>query len=225
MTKRAWIIFAAISVLLLGGLVYLSSQNKLDVSDVNPDTIQEASEANGNIADHVYGNADSKVVLIEYGDFQCPGCGSAHPIVKEVAEKYKDDMALVFRNFPISTIHPNARVAAASAEAAGLQDKYWEMFDTIFENQSAWENANTADRGNIFAGYAREIGLDEDQFKLDIASSQVETKINYDLALGRKQNVNSTPTFFLNGEQIDQETYGTVESLSAAIEAEIAAQN
>ena len=224
MTKRAWIIFIAISVLLLGGLVYLSGQNRLDVSDVNADEIQEASEANGNIGDHVYGSADSKVVLIEYGDFQCPGCGSAHPIVKEVAEKYKDDMALVFRNFPLSTIHPNARVAAASAEAAGLQGKYWEMFNTIFENQSAWENASTTERGDIFRGYANELGLDVDQFQLDLASDQVETKINYDLALGREEGVNSTPTFFLNGEPVDQETYGSVESLSAAIEAEIARQ-
>lgn len=224
MTKTAWIIFAAISVLLLGGLVYLSGQNKLDVTDVKVTTIQPAKDVSGNISDHVYGNPDAKVVLIEYGDFQCPGCGSAHPTVQQIKETYKDDIAFVFRNFPLTSIHPNALVAAASAEAAGLQDKYWEMHDKIFTSQSEWEQASVEDRTAIFEGYAKELGLDVEKFKQDATAPTTTQKINYDIALGKKQGVSSTPTFYLNGKELAQDTWGELDKFEAAVEAEIKKQ-
>jgi protein-disulfide isomerase len=115
MSKKAWIVFVVIVVVLLGGLVYLSSRNKIDVSNVDVTTIQPASAASGNIADHVFGNSDSKVKLVEYGDFQCPGCGSVYPTLKTLSEKYQGQIAFIFRNFPLTTIHPNARAAAAAA--------------------------------------------------------------------------------------------------------------
>lgn len=205
MSKRAWIIFAGICVLVLGSLVYVSNQNRVDVSKIDVSAIQQPAEASGLIGDHVYGKTDSKVVLIEYGDFQCPGCGSAHPTVKELSEKYKDQLTFVFRNFPITNIHPNARVAAAAAEAAGLQGEYWEMHNKIYENQSSWSNLSSSDRTGFFVNYASELGLDTGKFTQDLAGEAVSKKINFDQALGKKAGTDATPTFFLNGKKLDNE--------------------
>lgn len=216
MSKKAWIIFAAVCIVLLGGLVYLSGKNKVNVGSVDTNTIQKASEQSGGIADHVFGKADSKVVLVEYGDFQCPGCGRAHPNVKAVTEKYKDQAAFVFRNFPLSSIHPNARAAAAAAEAAGLQGKYWELHNMLYENQSQWSSLSADARTGFFADYAGQLGLKVDTFKTDFASSKVTQKINYDIALGKKADVSATPTIFLNGKQIEQDIWQDEKKLDDA---------
>lgn len=205
MSKRAWIIFGVICVVFLGGLIFLSSRNRINVDDVDANAVINASEKSGNIGDHVFGKADSKVILVEYGDFQCPGCGGAHPTIKELTEKYKDKMAFIFRNFPIASLHPNARAAAATAEAAGLQGKYWEMHNKLFENQFAWQDLSAGERDDFFIEYAREFKLDEEKFKNDFASSAVNQKINFDSAVGKKVGVSATPTFFLNGKKLDSE--------------------
>lgn len=201
MSKRAWIIFAAICVALLGVLVYVSAKDRIDVSGVDANAVQKANEQSGNIADHVFGKKDSKVVFIEYGDFQCPGCGAAFPKVKEVTEKYKDQLTFIFRNFPLSSLHPNARAAAAAAEAAGLQGKYWEMHDALYSNQSTWESLASDKRTEFFAEYASNLGLNAEKFKTDLTSPEVNQKINFDQALGKKAGVSATPTFFLNGKK------------------------
>lgn len=207
MSKKSWIVFVVICVGLLGGLIFLSNQNKTDVSGVNSKEIQLGSAASGDIADQVYGNKSSEVVLVEYGDFQCPGCGSLHPRVKTVMEEYKDKVAFVFRNFPLSSIHPNALSAAAAAEAAGLQGKYWEMHNKLFESQSAWSDLAADKRTDIFVSYAKSLGLNETTFREDLGSENVALKIRFDQALGKSQGANSTPTLFLNGELLSQEAY------------------
>lgn len=219
MSSRGWIIFVTVCVLLFGGLVVWSGRDRVDVSGVDTNKIQGATEASGDIADHVYGNTNAKVVLVEYGDFQCPGCGSAHPIVKNVTEKYKDQVAFVYRNFPLTNIHPNARAAAASAEAAGKLGKYWEVHNALFENQSAWSNASTSERGGVFANFAVQAGLKKDEFtsKLDSESARINKKINFDIALGRKLNVTGTPTFYLNGKKLENDKYNSEEALDATI--------
>ena len=114
--------FVAVCVVLLGGLVWVSQGAKIDVSNVNTFSVLAGEERNGNIADHVHGKSDSKVIIYEYGDYQCPGCKAAFPTLKTVYEKYQDKVGFVFRNFPLSSIHANARSAASAAEAAGLQN-------------------------------------------------------------------------------------------------------
>lgn len=226
MNRVGWIIFTAVVVLGLGGLVVFSriSNPSIDVSNVDTNTILAASEQSGNIADRVYGNPDAKVVLVEYGDFQCPSCGGAHPGLKAIYEEFEGDMAFVFRNFPLTTIHPNARVAAAAAEAAGLQGKYWEMHDRIFESQSEWQSLTGNERTGRFVAYANGLGLDADKFTQDLASAEVNKKISFDQALGGKIGVTSTPTFYLNGEAVDAETSGTlVQGDSSAMRAKIEA--
>lgn len=225
MDKKTWIIFAVVVIGFLAALVYFSGGSKVDVSNVNDKSVLAASEQSGNIADRVFGNADSKVVLIEYGDFQCPGCGSAHPNIKQVTEKYKDEMAFVFRNFPLSSIHPNARAAAAATEAAGLQDRYWEFHNRIFESQDSWSTLGGTERINYFTDVASQIGISNiDKFKQDINGDPVKQKVNFDLALGKKVGVTGTPTFYLNDTVIEQETWSDPTKLEAAVVAELKKQ-
>lgn len=226
MSKKAWIIFAAVAVGLLAVLVIVSGGNKANVDTINTSSIIPATEDSGNIADHVFGKADSKVVLIEYGDFQCPTCGTVHPIVKSLTEKYQGQMAFVFRNFPLSQIHPNARASAAAAEAAGLQGKYWEMHNKLFERQSAWSNLSASDRGTYFTTAAKELGLNIDKFNTDIADTKTTIKkIGFDLALGKKDKVTGTPTVFLNGKVVELKTLNDTNKLDALLKEEMKKQN
>ena len=212
MSKVTWIIFSAVVVLVLGGLVIYSrnSTPSTDVSNVDTNSIIAASDQNGQIGDHVFGKADSKVVFIEYGDFQCPSCGGAYQPIKEVTEEYKDKVAFIFRNFPLTTIHPNARVAAAAAEAAGLQGKYWEMHDLLYEGQADWQDLNGDQRTSVFVGYAASIGADKDKFTTDLASSDINRRISFDQALGKKIGITATPSFYLNGEKLSATDAGQI---------------
>lgn len=212
MNKVAWIIFGAVIVLIFGGLIIYShaSNPSIDVSAINTNTIIPASAQNGHIADHVYGDANSKVVFVEYGDFQCPSCGGAYAQVKSATESYKDKVAFIFRNFPLTTLHPNARAAAAAAEAAGLQGKYWEMHNMLYEGQADWESLSGDQRTNIFVSYASQLKLDTAKFKTDIASSTVNSKISFDQAVGNKIGVNATPTFYLDGQKLSDADSGQI---------------
>jgi protein-disulfide isomerase len=212
MNKYGWIIFSVVVVGLLGGLVaYTRSTNPaIDVSGVNNNSTLKAIPESGNIADHIEGKTDSKVVLIEYGDYQCPSCGSAYPNVNTLMNEYSDRVALIFRNFPLTSIHPNAKVAAASAEAAGLQGKYWEMHNVLYENQKSWETLDATKRVDAFVGYANQLGLDTTKFKTDLSSTDINKKITYDMTLGKANGVDATPTFFLNGKKLDEATAGGI---------------
>ncbi|HRJ06002.1 MAG TPA: DsbA family protein [Candidatus Saccharibacteria bacterium] len=226
MTTKAWIIFVAICVVVFGGLLVWSQRDRIDVSKVSEASILSGTAKSGDIGDHVKGTKDSKVVLIEYGDFQCPGCEAAYPVVKSLAEKYGDKIAIVFRNFPLTNAHPNARAASAAAEAAGLKGKFWEMHDKLFENQSEWADASTSERGKFFERYATEIGLDGNEFTTSLGSQsgRLNQKISFDQALGRKIKVDGTPAFFLNGAKLAADKVSSEESFSKVIEAEMEKQ-
>lgn len=208
MNKIGWIIFSAVVVLILGGLIVWTrmANPPIDLAGVENNSVIAASEQNGNIGDHVKGKTDSNIRLVEFGDFQCPSCGGAAPNVKTLMEEYGDRVGLIFRNFPLTTIHPNARAASATAEAAGLQGKYWEMHDLLYERQGDWSNQDATKRTETFNQYAEEVGLDIEKFKTDVASANVGKKISFDQALGKREGVSATPTFYLNGEKLDEET-------------------
>lgn len=201
MTPIRWIIFAVVAVVALGSLVFLSAKDRIDVSNVDTNAIVR----DGEYKDNVYGNPDAKVVIVEYGDFQCPGCGGAYSRLKVIKEAYGDDIAFVYRHFPLTSIHPNALAAAAAAEAAGLQGKFWEMHDLLFEGQDSWENLSPEQRGPQFELYAQSLGLDLGKFNSDLSSEQVSKKIAYDRAVGGKAGASSTPTIILNGEKLTSE--------------------
>lgn len=208
-----WFVFIGICIAIIGGVVLFSKPKGIDVSQVDPTKI----ETSGEFKDYVFGNRNAKVVLIEYGDYQCPGCGAAHPTVKTVTEKYKNDVAFVFRNLPLTSVHPNALAAASTAEAAGKQGKFWEMHNLLFDTQSSWENAKVADRSQIFEGYASDLGLKMDIFKADSGSEAVADKISRDRALAQKLGANSTPTFYLNGIKLGDDTWKTVPQFEKVI--------
>ena len=219
MSKKTWMIFIVICVAVLGGLIFISRKDKINVDAIDMTKATAASSANGNIADHVFGNKDSKVVLIEYGDFQCPACGSAYPIIKEVTDHYKDKLAFIFRNNPLTAIHPNARAGSAAAEAAGLQGKYWDMHDALYENQTNWSSAAVDKRTDMFVAYASQIGVkDKEKFKKEMESKAVNDKIDFDLALGKRVPVSGTPTILLNNKKIESDVWSDKDKFKAAIE-------
>ncbi len=139
------------------------------------------------------------VTLVEFGDYQCPSCGSYYPVVKQVVSEFQGKLNFVFRNFPLQQ-HRNAYLAARAAEAAGQQGQFWAMHDKLFENQGAWSESSTA--RDIFVQYAQALGLNLDRFQTDLFSNAVKTKIDRDLSDGDQAGVNGTPSFYLNGAMI-----------------------
>lgn len=220
MSKTRWIIFAVVCVLILGGLVLLGSKNKQDVSSIDPSKIIPSTSSS--IGDHVFGNANAKVIVYEYGDFQCPSCEGAYPQLKTIKNQYKDQIAFVFRDFPLTTIHPNALAAATAAEAAGVQGKFWQMHDALYDNQTNWSSASTSERNDIFEGYAQSVGVNIDQYRRDLVSKQVTDKINRDRALGKKLNLDSTPSVLINSQKMDSNVVGNlVQGDGSQLKAEI----
>lgn len=150
--------------------------------------------------DWVKGNPEADIVVMEYSDFQCPYCQVYGKISTRLADEFSQDIAVVFRHFPLHTIHPNAEVAAQATEAAGLQDKFWEMHDLVFTNQELWINHQIPEE--IFATFAELLELDIEQFKIDINSDTVKNKINNQIKESTILDIQGTPTFFINGQKI-----------------------
>lgn len=166
---------------------------------------------------NVKGAKNAKVTIVEFGDFQCPACGAVHPTVKQIAREYGDQVTFVFRNFPLQ-MHKNAQAAHQAAEAAGAQGKFFEMHDKLYEHQSEWEDLGTPI--DKFAEYAKELKLDVDKFKADIAAKKFDKKIEQDVNDGYAVGVAATPTFFING--VKQEGSLQYNDFKEKIDAELA---
>lgn len=151
-------------------------------------------------SDWVRGNRQAKLILLEYGDFQCPACGSYYLILKELEKQYGDKLGVAFRHFPLP-FHKNAQAAALAAEAAGNQGKFFEMHDLLYENQSEWSESDQA--RSIFTSFATSLGLDLKQFSSDLDSKEVAAKIEQSYRSGIDLGVQGTPTFFLNGKLLE----------------------
>jgi protein-disulfide isomerase len=214
MNKTKWIIFTLLVVAVFGAVIWVNKSK--DATTFNGDTAKIITD--GPIADQVYGTRDQKVVLIEYGDYQCPACGTMYEPTKQIVEKYKDKVTFIFRNLPLTNIHPNALAASTAAEAAGLQGKFWEMHDKLYEAQESWSNVAVDQREAVFTGYASDIGLDVDQFKKDLSSTDIKAKINRDEAAAKGVGANSTPTFVLNGTKLESKDAVDAQALLAKVE-------
>jgi len=142
--------------------------------------------------DHIEGSSDAAVTLLEYGDYECPYCGAAYPIVKQIQETMGDRLRFVFRNFPITTAHPHAEQAAEAAEAAAAQGKFWPMHDLLYENQQRLEDDD-------LAGYAEQLGLDVARFRRELAEHAHAQRVREDFMSGVRSGVNGTPTFYIDG--------------------------
>jgi protein-disulfide isomerase len=157
------------------------------------------------IKDHHSGNTKAGVVLVEYGDYECPYCGRAFPLIKKLLKEKGDYVHFVFRNFPLQEIHPMALSAALAAEAAAIQDKFWEMHDLIFEHQRGLS------LGTLLQ-YSKDLGLDEQRFGNDWQSEATLSRVEADFESGLRSGVNGTPTFFVNGSRLNtyDETYASL---------------
>lgn len=178
-----------------------------------------APESSAVPTNHQYSQGNTGIVLMEYGDFQCPGCAAYYPIIKEVKELYKDRVTFQFRHLPLVEIHTNALSSARAAEAAARQDKFWEMHDLLFENQRTWQDSN--DPLSIFTAYASSLGLDTSKFQEDYKSQAVNDTINADINEFQKTGEEkSTPAFFLDGVKI--EPNGSIEDFQKLLDEAIA---
>ncbi len=159
--------------------------------------------------DHVSGPNDAPVTLVEYGDYECPHCGRAYPIVKAAQSALGGQLRFVFRNFPLAEAHPHARLAAQAAEAAAAQGRFREMHDMLFDHQDALENED-------LIGYARSLGLDAVRFGRELETGTYDKRVRDDFRSGVRSGVNGTPTFFVNGDRYDG-PWGNEEAFISAL--------
>lgn len=222
MDKRFWAVIGIVIVGFLGFVAF--NNNQQDSADKASGSVEATA--------HYTGALDSKVTLQEYGDYQCPACASFFPTLQAVKEKYADTVRFQFSNLPLTQLHPNAFAAARAAEAAGLQDKFWEYHDALYlqSNWNVWTQATSTDA--YFEQYARQLNLDIEKFKTDAKSSRVNDMINADRAAFDKTGADqATPTYFLNGKKIDNaELLGadqqpSVEGFSKVLDAALADAN
>jgi len=146
--------------------------------------------------DHARGPADAPVTLVEYGDYECPHCGTTYPVVRALERRFGDRLRFIFRNFPLTQVHPHAEHAAEAAEAAAHAGKFWEMYDRIFEHQDAMTDRD-------LAGYAADLGVDPSVITHALAAHTYAPRVKEDFMSGVRSGVNGTPTFFINGKKYD----------------------
>lgn len=165
-----------------------------------------------NQRDHKTGNLKGRITLVEYGDYQCGHCGIAHPLIKQLLEEYGDELLFVFRNFPLQESHPAAMIAAQTAEAADLQDNFWQMHDIIYENQDMLDE-------DSLHSFSKALNLNIQKLQRDVISENVISRIEADLESGIRSGVNGTPSFFINEKKLDtyDESYESlVEGIKSA---------
>ncbi|HEY9479668.1 MAG TPA: thioredoxin domain-containing protein [Gemmatimonadaceae bacterium] len=150
--------------------------------------------------DHIEGSEDAPLTLVEYGDYECPHCARAYPIIKDLQERMGDRMRFVYRNFPLREAHPQAEHAAEAAEWAGDSGKFWEMHDALFEHRSDGPGWLDDDR---LAQYASDLGLDPDDLQRAFLEERYRPRVRSDFMSGVRSGVNGTPTFFINGSRYD----------------------
>lgn len=221
MSNRFFITLLVIMAVAIGGFAFAKQKN-------NP------AQSGNNIqpSQHVKGAGKAGVVLIEYGDLQCSACWRYEPLIKEVFEKYKDQITFQFRNFPLTQLHPNAFAAHRAVEAAAKQGKFWEMHDILYDRAHQFDSGGriidiewTASTNPVpfFESYAKQLGLNIDQFKQDMASQEVNDLINADIREAQKLSATGTPTFVLDGKKLEQSP-GTLDEFSKLIDDAIKAK-
>jgi protein-disulfide isomerase len=209
MSKQFWALIVVIVLVLVGVFIFTGHKNTNTGSASQP-------------TEHIEGKGSTGVTLVEYGDYECPYCQVYFATVKQVEAEYDSQITFQFRNFPLTSIHPNAFAGARAAEAAALQGKFWEMHDLLYEEndpnaKQGWVVAS--DPTTYFDEFATSIGLNLTQFKADYASIKVNNLINADMSVGNKLNIQGTPTFFVDGKQV--QIGNTVANFESVINAAI----
>lgn len=207
MSNRFFII-VLVGLAIVFGVVLFNSKDDAPASKASP-------------TNHVLGEGTSGVTLIEYGDFQCPACGAFFPVVQQVKAKYGDQITFQFRHFPLIQIHRHALLSSRAAEAAGKQGKFFEMHDLLYQSQTNWTNSE--DPSEMFVGFATQLELDEQQFRADLASQEINDIVLADVAEANAIGATSTPTFVLDGKKLDQNP-GSLEDFFKIIDEAIASK-
>jgi protein-disulfide isomerase len=208
MSGKFWAVIGVIAVIFFGVIIFKGNHDA-------------SAPGGGQPTQHIKGEGKKDVSLVEYGDYQCPACGGYEPIVEQVFQKYSGDIKFQFRNLPLSQKHPNAFAAARAAEAASLQNKFWEMHDTLYRTQNNWSSSKNV--SDFFNAYAKQLGLNTTKFKDDFVSSTVNDFVNADVAAFNKTGAETaTPSFFLNGKLI--KPVASVEGFAKFIDPAIAAK-
>jgi len=195
-----FVIIASVLVAAIGAGVWMFRS-----AQPNPATTPAATPAlaGGPVASSDVATSKGVVIIEEFGDYQCPPCGALHPILKTLKSEFGDRIKLIFRHFPLTTIHKHALEASFAAAAAGLQGKFWEMHDTLYENQSTW--SDVGDFRPVAINYARRIGLDVQRFTQDMDGLKVMGLVSADEQRANAFSVNSTPTVFIDGRLVANE--------------------
>jgi protein-disulfide isomerase len=189
----AIVLIAAVAV---GWVLLRSSEQSRNSNTPTPDP---ATEVQGAEPPHVRGSASAPITLEEFGDFECGACGSYYPELKKIEVEYGDKLKVIFRELPLVTMHQHALLSAQAAEAAGLQGKFWEMHDKLYENQTTWTKAQ--DLVPVFVDYAKQIGINPDQFMKDLNGEKVAARIFQDGKRAHSFGLKGTPSFFVNGKE------------------------
>jgi protein-disulfide isomerase len=225
--KKSLPILIIIVVLLVavgGGMWLMQPASDAPAGQPTPQTSQRpgaaSADANNAPPAHLRGQQNAPVVLEEFADFQCPTCANMHSVVKQLVEKYPTQVGVAFRNFPLRELHKHAAEAARAAEAAGVQGKFWEMHDLLYDKQKEWEVPD--DARPLFTQYAQSLGLDMQKFASDMDSSIISMRIVADERRGAAMGIHATPTFFINGRELAFEESNTLDKLSAAVDQELA---
>lgn len=206
-TKILGAILIGTLVLLVGGVLLLS-RGSSGPAGIEGTSVSQIDYSKG----QKIGSDSAKVKLVEFSDFQCPACAVAEPVVRNIRRSYPE-VQFIYRHFPLPQ-HPFGRVASVYAEAAGEQDKFWEMHEKLFETQSEWAALNEKEAAEFFLKIAKDLSLDENKIKEQVNAATIQAKIDSDLAEGRNLGVNSTPTFFLNGRKLTLQRF---EDLNTAV--------
>ena len=211
----AGIIIGILIVAILGVATYavIDGNNKAtNFEEYDFYSVIGPTKDNGNIGDHVKGDANAPVLIFEYADYQCPGCASINKRVNKAIEQSDGKLAVVYRSYILS-YHQNGTAAASAAEAAGLQGYWKEYADKLFEEQSEWEYASASERTEYFNKYFEEVTNgkgDLEKFNNDIASENVSKKINFDMGIGKRVDVQGTPAFYVDNQLINWGSEGSV---------------
>jgi len=213
MTKEIKITFSIAAIVIIGLVLLMAfspKQSPTSSAIVDQSSLVASSS-------HMTGKLGAKVTIVEFGDYECPACGYAAPIVKQLIDIYgKDpDFNFVFRNFPLSSIHPNAMIGAEAAEAAAAQGKFWQMNELLYEKQDEWAGSSTPI--DLLVGYAKQLGLDTARFKKEVSSNAYEKLILSDEDDGNRLGVAWTPTFYING--VLQQQTPTLDGFKSQIDA------
>lgn len=217
---------ALVTILLVIGGVFLSSKgsgnSELSKSQVSSQLLvpQNSYVTSGFLNNEFLpASASAQISFVEFGDYECPACGVYSPFTKKLITDYAGKINYVFRNFPLSQ-HKNAVISSSAVLAAGEQGKYWQMHDKIYETQTEW--AGLSDPTSLFVQYAKDFGLNTDQFLVDLKSSKIRDIIDSDVKDGTTVGISQTPTFFLNGRKIELD--GTYEQFKNLVEKELSGE-